>query len=627
MINPNKTSGDGGGNNGSEWDILTEEERREGATVEPIEFPQEGWASLETFDAPMGEGRQDKGVNIVDENGVEKRTSNIMVGKHEIEMDGTHVSIESVQRKASEYLASDKSDEVLGYAKIGPEGKRFASPAELVEDFGVSVLGVGSEIDLSDNPNITNQDARNVEVRGGNGETYKGVFMFGNMGVEMPNGTYVSGRVLTEALTKYVRILPGEVPVVPIVPPNIPEEIIKTGGGEPVPPVPPIEETSEERHEPIPAEEGEKDTEQDKTYRVINRIKEVGNKYVLPIALATATLITAFGGFRNRDTHATTSSADFGVSTSYTETMQEEIPSEQAFEEIMEGTIFSVNTGEKVEVSSGVTYWESSDKGGRHAEFGGEHREVGEYNVDYVSILDKDGRIKNVEYGQGENLGDFLRETAAREGISEDDLTMMVHLGGPVAGWVDVGDIARKKVENLSEEDLMREVVVDKEEQFGGVAENYDGLVTFVDENGQEVRLNLEGAEVGEMVKGTDGREYRVESLEVQTTETGEKKLGWSLADAAKVAALAGGAALLLGLATRKRKKKEMVDMTGKQIEDLVDDSRDRENQTVDEYDAKVKELLEKHEVEDKKGTPEEKVTKALIGQEITVEEVQGLKK
>ena len=67
--------------------------------------------------------------------------------------------------------------------------------------------------------------------------------------------------------------------------------------------------------------------------------------------------------------------------------------------------------------------------------------------------------------------------------------------------------------------------------------------------------------------------------------------------------------------------------MTGKQIEDLVDDSRDRENQTVDEYDAKVKELLEKHEVEDKKGTPEEKVTKALIGQEITVEEVQGLKK
>ena len=148
-----------------------------------------------------------------------------------------------------------------------------------------------------------------------------------------------------------------------------------------------------------------------------------------------------------------------------------------------------------------------------------------------------------------------------------------------MSGWVDVADIAQKKLELSDPSTLTKEVVVDKDEQFSGSVENFDGKASFVNEKGETVEVNFQKedgtmAQAGETVIGSDGREYQVENLDVKATETGETRTTWSLADAAKVAALASGAsAALLAAFGRKRKEKEMTDMTGAQIRDLILDS------------------------------------------------------
>lgn len=663
MVNPNSISNPNNENQNetTDWDILTDmgdkatsmnRESLPNTQLKEVEIPTEGIARIETSDAPMGKNRQDKRVDVVDSERVEKRTSNLMLGynKREVQIDEKYYSIEDIQERAIEYLERDDED-VVYYTRRDDTEKRFCEPKEVVEDIAKDLIKAEvPKIDLSPADSISNQDARHVEAHGANGEKQKGVFMLGNIELKMPNGTYISADTVEQALNNYLKaVVPAEPeppvgpkpPVGPIGPPTETPTGGESGPKPPVEPTDPPSETPSGEPEPTPREpeSGSGETEgqaHDQEYRVIKRIKETSKRWAVTAALATSMLLAALGGFNKEETSAISRNAEYDVSTTVSQTEQVEMSSEEAYDTIWENTVFSIKTGETAEMPAGVEYHESSDyaSGGANntGVFGEGIREAGEYKVEYISIIGKDGEIKDVNYQEGQDLGEFVKEVSEREGIPEDELSIKLHIGGPVSGWVDVADIAQKKLELSDPSTLTKEVVVDKDEQFSGSVENFDGKANFINEKGETVEVNFQKedgtmAQAGETVIGSDGREYQVENLDVKATETGETRTTWSLADAAKVAALAGGAsAALLAAFGRKRKEKEMTDMTGAQIRDLILDSEQNyELGEGEEFNRDVEKLLREKGIEEK-GTPKEQLFEALVEQEITVEEIRKLK-
>jgi len=181
--------------------------------------------------------------------------------------------------------------------------------------------------------------------------------------------------------------------------------------------------------------------------------------------------------------------------------------------------------------------------------------------MEYISVLGTDGQIKSVAYEEGQNLGEFIEKTADQEGVQPEELTALMHLGGPVSGWVNLADVVSKNLDTTDPDAFMKEVVVDSEEQFSGSAVDFDGTGSFLNEDGETVTVDFrteDGSLVqpGSFIKGSDGREYRVDNLDVKTTETEETQTVWTVVDSAKVATLASGAAMALGAVFGKDKEK-----------------------------------------------------------------------
>lgn len=513
MNNPNNFGVQNGENQQSTgWDELSDVE------FKPLEIPADKVAAIETSDAPMAEGRQDKRVDVVDSEGVEKRTSNLMLGYNEkgIQIGEKYLSVEDLEKRVADYLESDE-DDVAFYVRKDDKEKRFCEPREVVDDIAKQLVESGSKIVLSKNEKVTNQDARNVEVNDENGETQTGMFMFGNTELRMPNGTYVSADIVEGALGNYLKAVQKEAAVA----------------------------APGEQAEQVP----------DEVQKVVKREKG-GKRWIVPIALATAMMTTILSGIGSKDVVAKSSTdADFNLSTTVAQTEQVEMTPEEAYDKVL-NDLLGVSTGETVEMADGVEYHESSDyaNGGANktGTFGESLRAPGEYTMEYISVLGADGEIKNVAYQEGQNLGEFVNETAEKEGVDPSELTILIHVGGPVSGWVNVADVVSKNIDITDPEALMKEIVVDSDEQFSGSAVDFDGTGSFLNEDGETVTVDFrleDGTLVrpGEYVKGSDGREYRVDNLDVKTTESQETEASWSAVDSAKVATLASGAAAALG--------------------------------------------------------------------------------
>ena len=227
MSNPNQVSPTDNNTEHNKWDDLSEIE------FSPISVSTDGVSKLTLSDAPMGEGRQDKRIDATDASGTEKRTSNLMLGYNEkgVQIGETYLSIEEFREKALKNLEEDTEDEVLYFVRKDTD-KRFAEPRAVVDDMLATITGAGPEATLSDNTKITNQDARSVEFSGPNGETQRGVLMFGNEGVQMPNGIYAEAGTIDSVIDNYAKAIKKEVPI----PPSPPE-------GNPTPPTPPEDDS------------------------------------------------------------------------------------------------------------------------------------------------------------------------------------------------------------------------------------------------------------------------------------------------------------------------------------------------------------------------------------------------
>lgn len=545
----------------------------------------------------LGEGRDDRTVHITPQNGEEKKTSSIMMGynKQGIELEnGEYVNFDEVSEAINKELQTDEPNVVYVSKKTG---KKIAKP-EVIEELFKDVIAVSNGLKISEDNSIQNQNTARIAIEeyAKNKEHNKGVMMFGNEGIELPNGDYVLISEIESALENYVRMTPSEII---------------------------------EIDEPTKVQDPKQKPKKEEKYRVIDRIKK--KMTIIPIVIAIAgTLAT---GFKMEPTFTTEVVQNDRTEAIYMVDELHEKSEQELIDEAVE-RIQDIKTGDKIQTEEGLEYHESSTYkyGGanKSAEFGGKYREAGEYNVDYISILN-DGKIVQVKYNEGESLGENLKETADRLGVSISDLESYIHIGGPVSGWVSTDDLVKFQVDKSLED---KNVILETNKNIKVENKDFNGSTISIKENGTNVDLKVVDAngnllKPGSIITGSNGVQYRIQDYnleqkldkEEKQVQTGEH-LTWSIHNISSEVALLSGAASLIATKLSERDDKKMVTLTESKINELVGNARQKfEHES--EFQKAVDSLVSKKikpEIAEKANLKD-----ALIDKQITVEDIENL--
>lgn len=545
----------------------------------------------------LGEGRDDRTVHITPQNGEEKKTSSIMMGynKQGIELEnGEYVNFDEVSEAINKELQTDEPNVVYVSKKTG---KKIAKP-EVIEELFKDVIAVSNGLKISEDNSIQNQNTARIAIEeyAKNKEHNKGVMMFGNEGIELPNGDYVLISEIESALENYVRMTPSEII---------------------------------EIDEPTKGQDPKQKPKKEEKYRVIDRIKK--KMTIIPIVIAIAgTLAT---GFKMEPTFTTEVVQNDRTEAIYMVDELHEKSEQELIDEAVE-RIQDIKTGDKIQTEEGLEYHESSTYkyGGanKSAEFGGKYREAGEYNVDYISILN-DGKIVQVKYNEGESLGENLKETADRLGVSISDLESYIHIGGPVSGWVSTDDLVKFQVDKSLED---KNVILETNKNIKVENKDFNGSTISIKENGTNVDLKVVDANgnllrPGSIITGSNGVQYRIQDYnleqkldkEEKQVQTGEH-LTWSIHNISSEVALLSGAASLIATKLSERDDKKMVTLTESKINELVGNARQKfEHES--EFQKAVDSLVSKKikpEIAEKANLKD-----ALIDKQITVEDIENL--
>ena len=545
----------------------------------------------------LGEGRDDRTVHITPQNGEEKKTSSIMMGynKQGIELEnGEYVNFDEVSEAINKELQTDEPNVVYVSKKTG---KKIAKP-EVIEELFKDVIAVSNGLKISEDNSIQNQNTARIAIEeyAKNKEHNKGVMMFGNEGIELPNGDYVLISEIESALENYVRMTPSEII---------------------------------EIDEPTKGQDPKQKPKKEEKYRVIDRIKK--KMTIIPIVIAIAgTLAT---GFKMEPTFTTEVVQNDRTEAIYMVDELHEKSEQELIDEAVE-RIQDIKTGDKIQTEEGLEYHESSTYkyGGanKSAEFGGKYREAGEYNVDYISILN-DGKIVQVKYNEGESLGENLKETADRLGVSISDLESYIHIGGPVSGWVSTDDLVKFQVDKSLED---KNVILETNKNIKVENKDFNGSTISIKENGTNVDLKVVDAngnllKPGSIITGSNGVQYRIQDYnleqkldkEEKQVQTGEH-LTWSIHNISSEVALLSEAASLIATKLSERDDKKMVTLTESKINELVGNARQKfEHES--EFQKAVDSLVSKKikpEIAEKANLKD-----ALIDKQITVEDIENL--
>ncbi len=573
---------------------------KQGYSIEEIRVALNGLSTIALSPQEkeaLGEGRDDRTVHITPQNGEEKKTSSIMMGynKQGIELEnGEYVNFDEVSEAINKELQTDEPNVVYVSKKTG---KKIDKP-EVIEELFKDVIAVSNGLKISEDNSIQNQNTARIAIEeyAKNKEHNKGVMMFGNEGIELPNGDYVLISEIESALENYVRMTPSEII---------------------------------EIDEPTKGQDPKQKPKKEEKYRVIDRIKK--KMTIIPIVIAIAgTLAT---GFKMEPTFTTEVVQNDRTEAIYMVDELHEKSEQELIDEAVE-RIQDIKTGDKIQTEEGLEYHESSTYkyGGanKSAEFGGKYREAGEYNVDYISILN-DGKIVQVKYNEGESLGENLKETADRLGVSISDLESYIHIGGPVSGWVSTDDLVKFQVDKSLED---KNVILETNKNIKVENKDFNGSTISIKENGTNVDLKVVDAngnllKPGSIITGSNGVQYRIQDYnleqkldkEEKQVQTGEH-LTWSIHNISSEVALLSGAASLIATKLSEREDKKMVTLTESKINELVGNARQKfEHES--EFQKAVDSLVSKKikpEIAEKANLKD-----ALIDKQITVEDIENL--
>lgn len=573
---------------------------KQGYSIEEIRVALNGLSTIALSPQEkeaLGEGRDDRTVYVTPQNGEEKKTSSIMMGynKQGIELEnGEYVNFDEVSEAINKELQTDEPNIVYVSKKTG---KKIAKP-EVIEELFKDVIAVSNGLKISEDNSIQNQNTARIAIEeyAKNKEHNKGVMMFGNEGIELPNGDYVLISEIESALENYVRMTPSEII---------------------------------EIEDPTKGQDTKQKPKKEEKYRVIDRIKK--KMTIIPIIIAIAgTLAT---GFNMEPTFTTEVVQNDRTEAIYMVDELHEKSEQELIEEAVE-RIQDIKTGDKIQTEEGLEYHESSTYkyGGanKSAEFGGKYREAGEYNVEYISIL-HDGKRVQVKYNEGESLGENLKETADRLGVSISDLESYLHIGGPVSGWVSTDDLVKFQVDKSLED---KNVILETSKNIKVENKDFNESTISINENGTNVDLKVvdENGNLlnpGSIVTGSNGVKYRIQDYnleqkldkEEKQIQTGEH-LTWSIHNISSEVALLSAAASLIATKLSKRNDKKMVTLTESKINELVGNARQKfEHES--EFQKAVDSLVSKRikpEIAEKANLKD-----ALIDKQITVEDIENL--
>ena len=478
---------------------------------EKIEFSTEGISQVSLSAEPLGENRQDRGVNVEDASGKTMRTSSIMMGYNKANIvleNGEYVNAAEIEQALAEAITKQAEKRKIICKKTGKE----VSVSEMVEIIleaararGIVTLGEKSS-------KITNQNTATVAITGkGQQESItKGVLMLGNQGLAMPCGEYVKVDEITIALGEYMTPIPPAPPVIPPIKP-------------PVPPVPPVITDP-----PTPTPQQPK--------KEIYKVTKIDKIKLSMLPLIMAAIISLFGNIIQPPTDIII--PDQVLNSTILNYEANEIIEKKVLETIEEAikrAYSGINIGAFIHTYPGLQFHESSDWefGGANGMnvFGSDIRPDGNYVIEYISII-YNGQIIKVTMKAGDNLYDVLKAVADQYGVSITDLEAKIHLTGPVAGWVDVNELLKDVLNRQVKTETTK-----SESIYKGTLNNYSGgTITFMTPDGP-VTIVIKDKygnfiDDGTTVIGTDGNSYevRLELKEVQTVIEGETKTtGWDI--------------------------------------------------------------------------------------------------
>lgn len=554
--------------------------KEQGYTEEELLIKLDELSRINLSSSPLGNERDDRAVKVFDSLGNEKKTSSIMMGynREKISLgNGDFVSLEELERAMLHATFINGENQKIVYKPTG----KVVSTSELV--LGISqVLREKEEIILrGKSDKIKNQQTAKVSVKGEGSDTVynKGVFMLGNDNLQLANGEYVSAQELSKALKDYVVAKPNEK----------------------------ISSPKQESKNEI---------------KKVTKLQKLKVK-LWPLILAGTIAITTIGININADKYIESPTISITA---------EQIESQDVLEtesQVAERLQSKYTTGDKIDIQKGIKYHESSnwEYGGRNnnAEFGNPQRPDGEYTLDYFSIIYSGGKV-TAEYKQGQNLENVVQKVCIENNLKPNEVDIKFHIGGPVSGWISMNDLQSEKEQ--TPQVIGKSITV--ENDYTAVQKNFEGMVTIKTENGL-VQLNFldeDGNLIsdGTVLKGSDGREYRITSVEQKyETLVGEnnslnsfgKSVEFELHDLNKEASLllAGSALGLTALATKRRKEEKEV--TQEEYEELLKSFKEK-------YDKKSKFVQLINKLSSKK--PDwEKINISLQKGEITIDQISEM--
>lgn len=447
-------------------------------------------SKLDIFDSPLGKGRKDRGVIITDSNGKTMRTSNIMLGRQNVEFNnGIYLSLEEIKKALKDYLVEIEKD---NKEVISKRTKKKVKSEELLNELKKMLNNSIEKIKLDGKvSNIKNQDSSSLKLKGKNETDYlhKASLMLGNRGIKLSNGEYIEESEIKKALNNY---------------------IIKKAS-------PP---------------------KQNKIYTV----KRTKKKYPL-LTLLIPIIMAATLGLNSVQAESVKNIPEINEAIVK---VQSGYNKEISNSEALQSAFATLNTGDSIIMEKGIQYHESSDYnyGGENktGKFGDGLRETGNYKLDYISIINKKtGDIIKVENNKNQNIGEFINKTLDQNNLNFSDVEVMIHIGGPVSGWVNAKDLTNL-IENTKESNTIFKI--DKE--YNVIEKNFTGIITITLDNGSKVDLNIIDKDGNLLPKntiiiGSDGKEYRLNEINIEKQDNQQQIITSKVWEISKEKALVGG--------------------------------------------------------------------------------------
>lgn len=461
----------------------------------------EGISKINLSSAPMRNNpkRDDRAVHLTDKNGNSMKTSRLMMGynKQNIELEnGDYLNIDEFMNALKQYLSEQSENTNIVAKKTG----KVVS----IEDFekqirtelkatSTLIIGKGSKkIKHTKNVGISIKDKRITEA------IKKGILFLKKDGLELEHGNYIYIGEIKAALDKYM--MQQVQPAPSIDPSSAAKQAPPTPSPNPVIPSPNPVILS-----PKPEEQPRHPENKPETAKRKNKAKKI------IIATITGITILALSVGINLDKLTHKQINDYWKVTGQTKiSMEIDEQDQQTIDKILEKEL-----GDNINVKSGVNYYESSDYkyGGANSQesFGNPERPAGTYKLSSISIIDPDkGEIEGVSYTENTNLYNFTKQVCEEKNLSLNDVEVMLHIDGPVSGWINAKDLSSAKSDSLVEINHQDEYHIHEKNMGAKLTTEFKTakgeMVTIKvkDENGNNYQAGTE-------VKGSDGKIYTIE--------------------------------------------------------------------------------------------------------------------